>query len=455
MKTNFQKTLSILLLVLAAAIIVPAQRPAKVDRKRLQQEVKTEFLHAWNGYKKYCWGHDDLKPLTKTCRDWYGTPVLMTAVDSLSSLYLLGFKKEADETREFITKNLNFDQDISVQNFEVTIRLLGGLISAYQTTGDIKLKNLAHDLGKRLLPAFDSATGIPYRFVHLRTGAKTGPVSNPAETGTLIIEFGALSKITGDPIFFEKAKKALVETYKRRSSLDLVGQDINVETGRWTNPDSHVSAAIDSYYEYLLKCSILFDDKECRDMYEVSIAAVHKNLADETAGGLNYGRVDMNTGRMTRTTTGALDAFFPGVLALGGDLNRARALQDSLFRMWEANHIEPEVWNYKTNAVVNGSYPLRPEIVESTYLLYYFTKDPKYLAMGQEMWRDFVKCCRNEVAYAGLRNVVTKEQTDYMHSFLFAETFKYFWLLFAPEKTLDLKKVVFNTEAHPIKKNWK
>ena len=163
----------------------------------------------------------------------------------------------------------------------------------------------------------------------------------------------------------------------------------------------------------------------------------------------------MNTGRMTRTTTGALDAFFPGVLALGGDLNRARALQDSLFKMWEANHIEPEVWNYKTNAVVNGSYPLRPEIVESTYLLHYFTKDPKYLAMGQEMWRDFVNCCRNEVAYAGLRNVVTKEQTDYMHSFLFAETFKYFWLLFAPEKTLDLKKVVFNTEAHPIKKNWK
>src|SRR5947209_2128555 len=70
-------------------------------RERLASNVKTEFLHAWTGYKKYCWGHDDLKPISKTCRDWYGTPIYMTAVDSLDSLYLLGFKKEADETREY------------------------------------------------------------------------------------------------------------------------------------------------------------------------------------------------------------------------------------------------------------------------------------------------------------------------------------------------------------------
>ena len=83
-----------------------------VDRPRLAESVKAEFLHAWTGYKKYCWGHDDLKPISKTCRDWYGTPVLMTAVDSLDSLYLLGFKKEAEETREYIAKNLSFDKDI-------------------------------------------------------------------------------------------------------------------------------------------------------------------------------------------------------------------------------------------------------------------------------------------------------------------------------------------------------
>src|SRR5436190_22585089 len=73
-----------------------------VDQKQMAAQVKAEFLHAWTGYKQYCWGHDDLKPISKTCRDWYGQTILMTPVDSLDSLYLLGFKKEADETREYI-----------------------------------------------------------------------------------------------------------------------------------------------------------------------------------------------------------------------------------------------------------------------------------------------------------------------------------------------------------------
>jgi len=431
---------------------VPQAKP--VDRSALAKQVKAEFKHAWDGYKQYCWGNDDLKPLTRTCRDWYGTPIYMTPVDSLDSLYLLGFKKEGNEARDYIKKNLSFDKDISVQVFEITIRELGGLLTGYQMTGDKKLLELADDLGRRLLPAFDSPTGMPYRFVHLQTGKTRDPNSNPAETGTLLLEFGTLSKLTGKPVYWEKAKKALVETYKHRSSIGLVGETINVETGKWTNPDSHVSGAIDSYYEYLLKCAVLFGDKECRDMYDTSIKAVHQYLADESAGDLNYGHADMNTGKITDTTTGALDAFFPAVLALGGDLNRARPLQDAMFKMWIANHIEPEVWNYKTRKVVSAGYPLRPEIVESTYYLYHYTKDPKYLAMGKEMFDDFVRYCRHDVGYAGLKSVVTKEKTDYMHSFVFAETFKYFYLLFAPEKTLDLNKVVFNTEAHPIRRTW-
>ncbi|HVF46122.1 MAG TPA: glycoside hydrolase family 47 protein [Pyrinomonadaceae bacterium] len=444
--------------VLAGCILLLGTVPAisqAVDRKRLSAEVKTEFLHAWNGYKQYCWGRDDLKPLTKTCRDWYGTPVLMTPVDSLDSLYLLGFKKEADTTREYITKNLSFDKDISVQNFEIVIRILGGLLTSYQMTGDKKLLALADDLGRRLLPVFDSPTGLPYKNVNLKTGKTNGAVSNPAETGTLLLEFGTLSKLTGKPIYYEKAKRALVETYKRRSGLGLVGTNINVETGKWTNPGSHVSAEIDSYYEYALKCSILFDDKECARIWDDGIAALNTHVRDEVGGGLWYGHVDMNTGARTKSHTGALDAFFPGVLALGGDLNRARALQDSMFKMWQAHGIEPEVYNYRTGKVENAGYPLRPEIVESTYILYQYTRDPKYLAMGEQMWRDFVKHCRHDVAYAGLKSVVTKEKTDYMHSFLLAETFKYFYLLFAPDKTLDFKKVVFNTEAHPIRRTWK
>ena len=462
------KAMGLLVLVAFATFSPVSLKAQPVDRKALADRVKAEFLHAWNGYKKYCWGHDDLKPLSKTCRDWYGEPLLMTAVDSLDSLYLLGFKKEGDETRDYIARNLSFNKDISVQNFEITIRILGGLLSSYQITNDKRLLALADELGKRLLPVFESPTGLPYRYVNLQTGKVSGSVTNPAETGTLIIEFGTLSKLTGKPIYFEKAKRALVETYKRRSPIGLVGTNINVETGKWTNPDSHVSAEIDSYYEYLIKCSRLFGDQDCQVMWEDSINKVHTFLADEgenmsrknvngpiIVGDLWYGHADMNTGKRTATTTGALDAFFPAVLVLDGDLNRARALQDSMFRMWQVNGIEPEVFNYRTMKTEDAGYPLRPEIVESTYYLYQTTKDPKYLAMGKQMFEDLVKFCRTPDAYAGLKSVTTKEKTDYMHSFLFAETFKYFYLLFAPEKTLDLRSIVFNTEAHPIRKTWR
>lgn len=449
--TKIKITISTFLLF---AFVLNSFAQTKVDKKQLAKQVKAEFMHAWNGYKKYAWNHDDLKPLSKSYKDWYGETLLMTPVDSLDTLYLLGFKKEADATRKHITANLSFEKDVYVQNFEITIRLLGGLLSSYQMTNDKKLLALAEDLGTRLLPVFDSPTGLPYKYVNLKTGKTKGEISNPAETGTLLIEFGTLSKLTKKPVFYEKAKRALVETYKRRSEIGLVGTRINVVSGEWTNTESHISAEIDSYYEYLLKCAILFDDADCRKMWEESIKAVNKYNADEVRGELWYGYADMDSGKRTASVYGALDAFFPAVLALGGDLERAKRLQDSSFKMWNKHGIEPEVYDYQKQEVVHAGYPLRPEIVESTYYLYQYTTDEKYIEMGASLFADFVKHCKTDVAYSGLKSVVTKEKADNMQSFLFAETFKYYYLLFSPSKTLDFKKHVFNTEAHPIKKTW-
>src|SRR5215208_1079497 len=334
------KTLKLLLLLL----LIPTMVQAQQANRKLAAEVKAEFLHAWTGYKKHAWSHDDLKPLSKTHRDWYPQPLLMTAVDSLDTMILMELDDEAAATKHYIVNNLSFDKDIEVQNFEITIRLLGGLLTNYQLTGDKRLLNLAEDLGKRLLPVFNSPTGMPYRYVNLKTGKVSKPVSNPAETGTLIIEFGTLSKLTGNPVFYEKAKRALVETYNRRSKIGLVGEWINVETGSWTNTDSHISGAIDSYYEYLLKCSLLFGDPDCKRMWDESIVAINKYLADERREGADselwYGHADMNTGARRATIYGALDAFFPAVLALSGDLKRARSLHDSAFRMWNHAGIE-------------------------------------------------------------------------------------------------------------------
>lgn len=429
-----------------------AAEPAAVNAPVMAARVKQQFLHAWNNYVRYAWGHDELKPLSKKPYDWYGQSLLMTPVDALDTLVLMGLKPQADRDRKLIDTKLSFDKDIYVKVFEINIRLLGGLLSAYELTGDPRLLALADDLGKRLLPAFNSPTGLPYRYVNLRTGAVRGVDSNPAETGTLILEFGTLSKLTGNPVFYAKAKRALVATYQRRSPIGLVGDEINIRTGKWIDTDSHISGGIDSYYEYLWKCWKLFGDKDCLAMWHSSIAAVNKYLPDEVDGSLWYGHADMNTGKRTATEYGALDAYFPAVLAFSGDLERARRLQASSYRMWDLYGIEPEVLNYRSMQVVSPGYELRPEIVESTYYLYHFTHDPEYRVRGQEMFDDFVKYCRSTAGYASLKSVVTKQKRDDMESYVFAETFKYFYLLFAPAGTLDFDTVVFNTEGHPLKR---
>jgi ER degradation enhancer, mannosidase alpha-like 2 len=422
------------------------------ERAAMARRVQQEFLHAWNGYKQYAWGHDELKPLSKGYRDWYGVSLYMTPVDALDTMVLMGLSKEADQDRALVDNNLSFERDIYVKNFEITIRILGGLLSSYQLTGDKHLLALAEDLGNRLLPVFDSSTGMPYVSVNLKTGGVRDTQTNPAEVGTLILEFGTLSKLTSKPVYFDKAKRALIALFNRRSKIGLVGGGIDVGSGKWTDPDSSVAGGIDSYYEYQLKGWKLFGDVDCERMWKASLQALNQYVADDAPTGFWYGHVDMNTGGRRATYFGALDAFFPGELALSGDIERARRLEDSCYRMWTTFGIEPEVIDYATMKVVSPGYALRPEIIESAYYLYQFTSDPRYLEMGRTFFDGLVKYCRTKVGYASLSDARTKAQEDDMESFFLAETLKYLYLLFAPRNKVDLAKVVFNTEAHPLRK---
>src|SRR5437764_9111690 len=148
--------------------------------RRLAASVKTEFLHAWHNYERYAWGHDALRPLSKIAHDWYGQSLLMTPVDALDTLILMRLDGEAERARSLIVSDLSFDRDIYVKNFEITIRLLGGLLSGYELTGDQRFLSLAEDLGNRLMPAFNSPTGLPYAYVNLHTGQIRDAVTNQA-----------------------------------------------------------------------------------------------------------------------------------------------------------------------------------------------------------------------------------------------------------------------------------
>ncbi len=437
-------------LLVLLAITISCTTKQREDPK-MSEQVKTEFLHAWNGYKEHAWGMDALKPLSKSGKNWYDASLLMTPVDAFDTMLLMGLEDEAAETKELIFSELSFDQDFFVSNFEITIRLLGGLLSAYEMDGDERFLELAEDLGNRLLPAFDSKTGMTYGRVNLQSGETKLQVNNPAEIGTLMLEFGTLTKHTEDSVFYNSAKKAMLSLYEHRSEIDLVGTTIDVETGEWQNKEAHISGMIDSYYEYALKAWLLFKDEDFKKIWDTHEPALEKYLLDEVASGTWYGRADMDTGKRTATTYGALDAFMPGLLVLAGDIKTAKKVQESNFKMWQLHGIEPEGIDYSDMSVNYAAYFLRPENIESAYYLYKATGDEKYREMGKTMFNSLVTYCRTETGYAALADVTTMEKSDDMESFFLAETLKYAYLLFADDNVFDLDKHVFNTEAHPLK----
>jgi mannosidase alpha-like ER degradation enhancer 2 len=97
--------------------------------------------------------------------------------------------------------------------------------------------------------------------------------------------------------------------------------------------------------------------------------------------------------------------------------------------------------------ITEPGYQLRPEIIESAYYLWRATHDPRYREMGRVFFDALVKYCRTDNGYTTLKSVVTKEKGDLQHSFFLAESLKYLYLLFSPDRDLG----VFNTEAHPLK----
>lgn len=446
------------LLTAAACTDQPIKPDAQLNGTTLKQidvdyaeRVKQEFLFAWKGYKEHAWESDYLKPISKSGALWYSEPLHLSHIEAMMTMKMMGLDAEFYESDQYLKANLNFDKDMSVSHFEIVIRLLGGLTALYQHTEDLFYLEKATDLADRMLPVYNSPTGMPYTEVNLKTGQTSGNISNPAQIGTLILEYGTLARLTGRDEFYEKPKRALTELFNRRSDIGLVGFKIDVETGEWTRTESHIGAGIDSYYEYLYKCWALFGDQDCKAMWDVSNAAVHTYLVDTTNTGYWYGHSDMNTGLRIQTWYGALDAFFGGVLLLSGDLERAKAIQESGFYSWNVNGMMPEQFDYMAEKAARPAWYKNPELIESAYYLYHKTKDERYREMGRVIFNDIVRYSKKGVGFVDVMNVETLETSDRMETYFLAETLKYLYLLFLDEDPINHTNTVFNTEAHPLK----
>uniref|UniRef100_A0A164V9Q0 alpha-1,2-Mannosidase n=1 Tax=Daucus carota subsp. sativus TaxID=79200 RepID=A0A164V9Q0_DAUCS len=420
--------------------------PIDVERR---QKVKGAMLHAWTSYEKYAWGKDELQPQSKNGVDSFGG-LGATLVDSLDTLYIMGLDEQFQRARGVV----------------------GGLLSAFDLSGDKIFLEKATDIGNRLLPAWDTATGIPFNIINLAHGNPHNPGwtrgdSILADSGTEQLEFIALSQRTGDPKYQEKAENAILQFNKTFPLDGLLGIYINPHRG---TPSSTITfgAMGDSFYEYLLKVWIQGNRtaavKLYRDMWETSMTGLLSLVKKTTPSSFTY--IAEKNGDSIIDKMDELACFAPGMIALGASgygpdksqqfLTLAEELAWTCYNFYQSTPTKLAGENYFFHAgqdmTVGTSWNiLRPETVESLFYLWRLTGNKTYQDWGWDIFEAFEKNCRIESGYVGLKDVNSGVKDDMMQSFFLAETLKYLYLLFSPTSVISLDEWVFNTEAHPLR----
>ncbi|MGW7378160.1 glycoside hydrolase family 47 protein [Streptomyces sp. NPDC054794] len=437
------------------AVPASAAAPGPAD-PALADDVRQEFLTAWTAYRRQTWGRDELRPVSGTGSEFFisGVPLGLTIVESLDTLYLMELDGELDAAVSWIAGNLDFDRDASVHVFETIIRLVGGLLSGYHCTGNTVLLTKARDLADRLLPAFTSSpTGAPYRYVNLRTGAVSGNQVPLAEIGSNITELGWLSQLTGDQGYFNAAKRALKAPYDRRSSLDLVGTTLNVETGVWTDTTARVDPPVDSYFEYLWDAYQFFGDTEIRGWYRTLTSAVLQRLGETYGGRLWFRSVDMNSGALVGRGQSELTAFYAGLLAQGGNVAEGESYHSSWTAALTQYRLPPEAIDYTTLAATSNAYQLRPEFVDSALFLWLLTGKEVYRDRAKWLWTAQKSHCKVAGGYTIVSDLRTNPTTkgDLTPGYWYSENMKYFYLLWAGAPRFDYTTNYLTTEGNVLR----
>ncbi|XP_008571333.1 PREDICTED: ER degradation-enhancing alpha-mannosidase-like protein 2 [Galeopterus variegatus] len=416
------------------------------DPAHYRERVKAMFYHAYDSYLENALPFDELRPLTCDGHDTWGS-FSLTLIDALDTLLILGNVSEFQRVVEVLQDNVDFDIDVNASVFETNIRVVGGLLSAHLLSKKAGIKveagwpcsgpllRMAEEAARKLLPAFQTPTGMPYGTVNLLHGVNPGetPVTCTAGIGTFIVEFATLSSLTGDPVFEDVARVALMRLWESRSDIGLVGNHIDVLTGKWVAQDAGIGAGVDSYFEYLVKGAILLQDKKLMAMF----LEYNKAIRNYTRFDDWYLWVQMYKGTVSMPVFQSLEAYWPGLQA---------------FRVVD-----------KLSALDFA------ELIESAMYLYRATGDPTLLELGRDAVESIEKISKVECGFATIKDLRDHKLDNRMESFFLAETMKYLYLLFDPtnfihnngstfdavitpygECILGAGGYIFNTEAHPI-----
>ncbi|XP_071955897.1 mannosyl-oligosaccharide 1,2-alpha-mannosidase IA-like [Antedon mediterranea] len=453
--------------------------PDDADIKEKRDTVREMMVRAWDGYVKYAWGANELKPISHTghSASIFGRSAMgATIIDGIDTLYIMGLQDNYQKARNWVAHSFTFNPPSDISVFEVNIRFVGGLLSTFALTGDEVFKTKAVEIADRLLPAFNTPTGIPYGLVNSKTGNgrnwgwASGGSSILAEYGSMHLEFAYLSEITGDPKYLQKVQKVREVLNNMNKPDGLYPNYINPKTGRWGQNHVSIGALGDSFYEYLLKSYIMSGQKDeiAKKMYYDAVEAISRRLVQKTPGGLTY-IGDLRSSRIEKKMD-HLGCFSGGMLGLGSKYASPN-LQEKYLELGgeitktchtaydkTATKLGPEAFRFegKSEAVAMRQnekyYILRPEVIESYFVMWRLTKDTKYRDWGWEAVEAINKHCRVPDGFSGIRDVYASKVShdDVQQSFFLAETLKYLYLLFSDNDFMSLDDWVLNTEAHPL-----
>ncbi|KAI6024438.1 glycoside hydrolase family 47 protein [Pisolithus marmoratus] len=466
--------------------------------------VRDAFLHAYKGYTQYAWGYDELRPKSggraNTFNGWS-----ITLLDALDTLWVMDLRDQFYEGIPAVANKSFLTENKFAPFFETVIRALGGLLSAYALSGEPILLTRADDLGKALLPIFNTTSGLPMYAVNMATGATRrgwGADAFWAEMTSCQLEYKYLAHLTGRKDYFDRVDHIIDIMYNLSTTMDLYPTQWSITEAKPTNKKISVGAAADSGYEYLLKQYLLTAHSEprVRDMYLKSARAIIENLLFLTPNRKLLYVTDMNRGTVTRIFE-HLSCFLPGLFALGtkmidmppsdrelhewaarglaytcyvtyADQQSGLGPDEMVMDPWSINdgssgrwidHVKAWVEEGKPDGVPPGLHEpppvkdwrcprLSPETVESLYLMWRTTGDDRWRERGWEIFQAIEKYTRTAYGFTSVRGVdrETPVKLDEMPSYFLAETLKYLYLLFLEEDVIPLNRWVFNTEAHPL-----
>ncbi|KAF8582066.1 glycoside hydrolase family 47 protein [Ramaria rubella] len=482
--------------------------------------IKEAFRRAYNSYEKYApFPADELQPVSnRSIENFNGWGVTM--VDSLDTMLLLGLEDEFQHALSQVASiDFRMPHGGHAPFFETVIRYLGGFLSAYALSKEPILLSRAEDLAIRLLPAFNTTSGLPIYGINTESGDVTRSYTMYfAEIATCQMEFKYLAHLTGRKDFFTKVDRVMDLMVQSQSDHGMWPISFYVGDGKPTGAQYSVGAFEDSAYEYLLKQYLLSGKTEHRlaQMYMQSMTGIIENLLF-----LSHTR---NLLYVTDTSSADfapsrrfehLSCFFPGLLALGVDTLPSSVMTNEQRELhkWAAEGLAHSCWvlyadqpsglgpeiitfesrgsdwqqekwmnhvrrwkeegkkDGKPPGVANAgmpvkvsegaqtdyiahtpSYLLRPETLESMFVLYRTTNDTKWRERGWQIWEAIETKTRTPSGYTSVVGVQRPDplHEDSMPSYFLAETIKYAYLLAIDGDPWPVDSYVLNTEAHPF-----